>query len=130
MAITRASLAAIAATACILAAFVGSSDAAMAKITCHCDVGDIEGLCLSASSLPNTRSKVMDRPNPAAQCNVLCATREEVLQRCANAAALHVGEVTCHSFSFDECALSCSDCPTGCELQRPEQSCRGLRIAA
>ncbi len=43
MAITRASLAAIAATACILAAFVGSTDAAMAKITCHCDVGDIEG---------------------------------------------------------------------------------------
>ena len=33
---------------------------------------------MSASSVPNTRAKVMDRPNKAAQCNVLCATREEV----------------------------------------------------
>ncbi|KAK9903303.1 hypothetical protein WJX75_002347 [Coccomyxa subellipsoidea] len=124
MTATRASLATIAAIACILAAIVGVSDAAMARITCHCDIGDIEGVCLSASSLPNTRAKVMDRPNPAAQCNVLCATREEVLERCGNAAALHVGDVTCHGFSFEDCALSCSDCANGCELQRPEQICR------
>ena len=39
----RASLVTIAATACILAAIVGVSDAAMARITCHCDVGDVEG---------------------------------------------------------------------------------------
>ncbi|BDA50317.1 hypothetical protein COCOBI_15-4460 [Coccomyxa sp. Obi] len=130
MVLQRPSAATLATIVCILAAVVGTSDAAMARVTCHCDTGDVKGVCLSASSVPNTRAKVMDRPNKAAQCNVLCATRDEVLQRCGNAAALHVGEVTCTGFTFEDCALSCSDCQNGCELQRPEQSCRGVRIAA
>ena len=53
----------------------------------------------------------------------------QVLQRCQNAAALHVGDATCASFTFEECALSCSDgCQTGCEVGRRERQCQGLRL--
>lgn len=68
MTATRASLATIAAIACILAAIVGVSDAAMARITCHCDIGDIEGgvpesflMVIKSSSSFN---RLGWRPNP------------------------------------------------------------------
>jgi hypothetical protein len=54
-----------------------------------------------------------------------------VLRRCENAAALHVGEANCTGFSFEDCALSCSDgCDTGCETHRDEMKCSGLLIGA
>lgn len=55
----------------------------------------------------------------------------QVLRRCENAAALHVGEATCTGFTFEACALSCADgCETGCEVGRREHQCEGLRIGA
>jgi hypothetical protein len=53
----------------------------------------------------------------------------QVLRRCENAAALHVGDVTCHGFSFEECALSCGDgCDSGCETHRAERQCTGILV--
>ncbi|CAL5222313.1 g4657 [Coccomyxa viridis] len=105
------------------------AEASMARITCHCEGGDIQGVCLSATVGVPLTSKVRQRPNPAAQCSQLCATKEEVLRRCENAAAMHVGDATCTGFSFEECALSCADgCDAGCEVGRREHQCKGLRI--
>lgn len=116
------------------------------------------GVCLSASQVPLAKSKVMQRPaSSAAQCNVLCATKQEVctlptvwlkqplrglllmgcaarwctqvLQRCQNAAGMHVGDAKCTGFTFSGCAYSCSDdCEHGCEVQRYESVCDGMRI--
>lgn len=43
MVLSRPSAATLVAIVCILAAVVGSSDAAMARVTCHCDAGDVKG---------------------------------------------------------------------------------------
>jgi hypothetical protein len=42
---------------------------------------------------------------------------------------MHVGDVTCTGFTFSGCAYSCSDdCEQGCEVQRYESVCDGMRI--
>lgn len=43
MAVSRATLATIIAAVCIFSALLGVSDASMARVTCHCDSGDIRG---------------------------------------------------------------------------------------
>ena len=109
------------ASAIVLALSTQVADASMARITCHCEGGDIQGerlpslrmpvtarvvacisgvlgsllvryasescvrtvgVCLSATAGVPLTSKVRQRPNPAAQCSQLCATKDEVKLLC------------------------------------------------